>query len=44
MGFGMIWFVPADEAANAVKICTESGIHAAVCGKVTAGNRTVTVN
>lgn len=44
MGFGMIWFVPADEAATAVKICTESGISAAVCGKVTAGNRTVTVN
>jgi phosphoribosylformylglycinamidine cyclo-ligase len=43
MGIGMVWFVPAEQAQAAVNICKESGFNAAVCGKVIAGNRKVTV-
>jgi phosphoribosylformylglycinamidine cyclo-ligase len=44
MGIGMVWFVPAEQADAAVKICKENGFNAAVCGKVVKGNRKVTVN
>jgi len=44
MGIGMVWFVPAEQAETAVKICADTGFAAAVCGKVVPGNRKVTVN
>ena len=44
MGIGMVWFVPAEQAGDAVKICTEAGFKAAVCGKVVSGSRKVTVS
>ena len=43
MGIGMVWFVPAAEAAKAIEICTECGFTAAVCGEVTEGNKTIEV-
>ncbi len=44
MGIGMVWFIPAEQADAAIKICADAGFDAAVCGKVIAGNRKVTVN
>ncbi len=44
MGIGMVWFVPAEQAAQAVEICQAHNFTAAVCGRVTAGNGTVRVN
>ncbi|MDD5697155.1 MAG: phosphoribosylformylglycinamidine cyclo-ligase [Victivallaceae bacterium] len=44
MGIGMVWFVPAEQAAAAVKIGNDTGFRAAVCGEVIPGNRQVTVN
>lgn len=43
MGFGMVWFVPAKEAAKALKICKSAGFEAAICGEVVKGSRSVTV-
>jgi phosphoribosylformylglycinamidine cyclo-ligase len=43
MGIGMVWFVPAEQAGAAIKICAEADFTAAVCGKVVSGNRKVTV-
>lgn len=43
MGIGMVWFVPAEQAETALKICAAAGIKAAVCGKAVAGKRQVTV-
>jgi phosphoribosylformylglycinamidine cyclo-ligase len=43
MGVGMVWFVPAADADAALKIATECGYTAAVCGKVTAGDRSVII-
>ena len=44
MGIGMVWFVPAEQADEAIKVCVDAGFDAAVCGKVVPGNRKVTVN
>ncbi len=44
MGIGMVWFVPAEQAGAAIKICGGAGFKAAVCGKVVPGNRKVTVS
>ncbi len=43
MGIGMVWFVPASVADEAVSVCQDAGIGAAVCGQVTPGDRDVTV-
>jgi len=43
MGIGMVWFVPAEQAKTALKICSDAGFKAAVCGKVVSGKRQVTV-
>lgn len=43
MGIGMVWFVPAEQAAKAISICQANGFQAAVCGKVIEGSGIVTV-
>jgi phosphoribosylformylglycinamidine cyclo-ligase len=43
MGIGMVWFVPAEQAEDAVAICREAGFTAEICGKVKAGDQKVTV-
>lgn len=41
MGVGMVWFVPAREQEQALKICRESGFVANVIGEVVPGNKEV---
>lgn len=43
MGIGMVWFVPANEAAAAVAIAEECGFEAGVVGDVVDGDGSVTV-
>jgi len=44
MGIGMVWFVPEKDAQQALKICRNQGFNAAVIGKVTPGNKEVTIS
>lgn len=44
MGVGMVIFVPANQAEQTVTICRQAGFVAEVCGKVVAGQQSVTVN
>ena len=39
MGVGMVWFVPADEAKQAIDICRKAGFKAFVCGEVVKGKK-----
>ena len=39
MGVGMVWFVPADEAKQAIAICKKAGFKAFVCGEVVKGKK-----
>jgi len=43
MGIGMVWFVPAEQAQQAIAICSDNGIQAAVCGSVSSGDGQVSV-
>ena len=43
MGVGMVWMVPQAEVETALACCRASGISAAVIGRVTEGNKDVTV-
>ncbi len=43
MGIGMVWFVPQSAVARSLEICRECGFQAAICGEVTAGDRTVII-
>jgi len=43
MGIGMVIFVPAANAAEAVKLCRKAGFTAEICGKVVRGRHSVTV-
>lgn len=39
MGVGMVWFVPAGEAKQALAICRKAGFKAFVCGEVIKGRK-----
>jgi phosphoribosylformylglycinamidine cyclo-ligase len=43
MGIGMVLFVAEADVEKVIGICTDGGFTAAVCGKVTAGSKKVTV-
>ena len=43
MGVGMVWFVPAECAADGVAIAEKAGFQAAVIGEVASGSKKVTV-
>lgn len=38
MGIGMVWFVPADEAKQAISICKKAGFKAFLCGEIVKGS------
>lgn len=44
MGIGMVWFLPEQEAKDAVKICKKLGFSAAKIGEVIKGKKTVTID
>ena len=44
MGVGMVIFVPATQAEQTLTVCRQAGFTAEICGKVVAGNHSVTVN
>ena len=39
MGVGMVWFVPADAAKQAIAICKKAGYKAFVCGEIVKGSK-----
>ena len=39
MGVGMVWFVPADAANQALDICRKAGFDAFVCGEIVKGSK-----
>jgi len=39
MGVGMVWFVPASSAKDALKICKKAGFDAFVCGEIVKGSK-----
>ncbi|WP_176012410.1 phosphoribosylformylglycinamidine cyclo-ligase [Victivallis sp. Marseille-Q1083] len=44
MGVGMVWFLPQDDVAPALKICRDCGFTAEVVGEVIKGDCRVTIN
>jgi phosphoribosylformylglycinamidine cyclo-ligase len=44
MGIGMVWFVPREQADDALEICRARGYKAAVCGTATEGRGKITLN
>ncbi len=43
MGVGMVWFVPSEAVAEALSICSDNDITAAVIGEVLPGDNTVDI-
>lgn len=43
MGVGMVWFVPQQQAEQAIAICKGAGFDANIIGQAVAGNHAVTV-
>ena len=39
MGVGMVWFVPADAANQALDICRKAGFDAFICGEIVKGSK-----
>ncbi|HPO90827.1 MAG TPA: phosphoribosylformylglycinamidine cyclo-ligase [Victivallales bacterium] len=44
MGIGMVWFLPNNEAEEAIKICKKTGFNAAKIGEVIKGNKNVIID